>query len=116
MIYTRFTYFFTENDPESPHLSKWGMNSSTLLKKSVDNIRSLVLIIYMEDKEKYIHESHSVHHILYHMVFCPKRRRKVLVDPVHDRLKEIVEQVAEENNWHIERLATCIRFQQTLYD
>lgn len=59
----------------------------------------------MEDKEKYIHESHSVHHILYHMVFCPKRRRKVLVGLVHDRLQTILEQVAEENAWHIERLA-----------
>ena len=40
-----------------------------------------------------------------HMVFCPKRRRKVLVGPVHDRLKTLIEQVAEENAWHIERLA-----------
>lgn len=60
-------------------------------------------INYME--EKYIHESHSVHHILYHMVFCPKRRRKVLIGPVHDRLKQVIEQVVEENAWHIERLA-----------
>jgi len=60
-------------------------------------------LLYME--EKYIHESHSVHHILYHMVFCPKRRRKVLVGPVHDRLKEIIEGVVEENAWQIERLA-----------
>lgn len=56
-------------------------------------------------KENYIHESHSVHHILYHMVFCPKRRRKVLIGPVHDRLKQVIEQVIEENSWHIERLA-----------
>jgi len=61
------------------------------------------ILLYME--EKYIHESHSVHHILYHMVFCPKRRRKVLVGPVHDRLKEIIEGVVEENAWQIERLA-----------
>lgn len=60
-------------------------------------------IIDME--EQYVHEQHSVHHILYHIIFCPKRRRKVLVGPVHDRLKTIIEQVAEENQWHIVRLA-----------
>ena len=57
----------------------------------------------MEDQ--YVHEQHRVHHILYHIIFCPKRRRKVLVGPVHDRLKTVIEQVAEENQWHIVRLA-----------
>jgi len=57
----------------------------------------------MEDQ--YVHEQHTVHHILYHIIFCPKRRRKVLVGPVHDRLKTLIEQVAEENQWHIVRLA-----------
>lgn len=57
----------------------------------------------MEDR--YIHEQHTVHHILYHIIFCPKRRRKVLVGPVHDRLKVIIEQVADEHDWSIERLA-----------
>ena len=57
----------------------------------------------MEDH--YVHEQHSVYHILYHIIFCPKRRRKVLVGPVHDRLKTLIEQVAEENQWHSVRLA-----------
>ncbi|WP_126603326.1 IS200/IS605 family transposase [Dictyobacter aurantiacus] len=55
--------------------------------------------------DAYIHEQHAVHHILYHIIFCPKRRRKVLVGPVHDRLKEEIEHVVEENQWHIVRLA-----------
>lgn len=46
--------------------------------------------------EKYIHEQHTVHHILYHSIFCPKRRRKVLVGSVHDRLKQISYEVAQE--------------------
>jgi putative transposase len=57
----------------------------------------------MEDK--YIHEAHTVHHILYHIIFCTKRRKKVLVGPVHDRLKVLIETVVEENVWQIERLA-----------
>lgn len=61
------------------------------------------IITDMEDQ--YVHEQHTVHHILYHIIFCPKRRRKVLVGPVHDRLKAIIEQVAEQNQWRIVRLA-----------
>jgi putative transposase len=55
--------------------------------------------------EKYVHEQHAVHHILYHIIFCPKRRRKVLVGPLHDRLKQIIEQVAEEQGWTVVELA-----------
>jgi putative transposase len=55
--------------------------------------------------ETYIHEQHAVYHILYHIIFCPKRRRKILVGPVHDRLKELIEEVAQEQHWRIESLA-----------
>ena len=55
--------------------------------------------------EKYIHEQHTVHHILYHLIFCPKRRKKVLVGPVYDGLKQIIEEVAQENGWQIVQLA-----------
>lgn len=55
--------------------------------------------------DAYIHEQHSVHHLLYHIIFCPKRRRKILVGPIHDRLKDIIEQVAREHDWQIVSLA-----------
>ncbi len=61
--------------------------------------------IIIDMDEQYIHEQHSVHHILYHIIFCPKRRRKVLVGQVHDRLKAIIEQVANEHQWTIIELA-----------
>lgn len=32
----------------------------------------------------------------YHIIFCPKYRRKILVDKIEQRLKEIVDQVALE--------------------
>src|SRR5215469_4828583 len=57
------------------------------------------------NEEKYIHEQHTVHHILYHIIFCPKRRRKILVGAVHNRLKQLIEQVASENSWSIVELA-----------
>lgn len=56
-------------------------------------------------EEKYIHESRTVHHMLYHIIFCTKRRKKVLVGPVHDRLKILIEEVVQENTWRIEQLA-----------
>jgi REP-associated tyrosine transposase len=71
--------------------------------ETVDSICCNNYTIYMD--EKYIHEQHTVHHILYHIIFCPKRRKKVLVGPVHDRLQEIIQQVAEENGWEIVELA-----------
>jgi putative transposase len=54
---------------------------------------------------EYQHEQHSVHLVVYHIIWCPKRRRKVLVGPVHDRLKQIIHEVAEEHAWEIIRLA-----------
>jgi putative transposase len=51
--------------------------------------------------ELYIHEQHTVHHI----IFCPKRRRKILNGPVYDRLKQIIEQVADAYGWTIVELA-----------
>jgi putative transposase len=59
--------------------------------------------IYMD--EKYIHEQQTVHHSLYHSIFCPKRRRKVLVGPVHTRVKQLIEEVAQEQGWEIVELA-----------
>ena len=53
----------------------------------------------------YQHEQHSVHLVVYHVIWCPKRRRKVLVGPVRDRLQQIIEEVATEHEWEILRLA-----------
>lgn len=39
----------------------------------------------------------SVVNINYHIIWCPKYRRKVLVDGVDTRLKEVLEHIAEES-------------------
>jgi putative transposase len=41
----------------------------------------------------------------YHVVWCPKYRRKVLVDGVDERLKEILRQVASERRCDLIELA-----------
>jgi putative transposase len=45
---------------------------------------------------EYQHSANQVYLINYHIIWCPKRRRKVLVDEVKARLGEILQQVAQE--------------------
>ena len=51
------------------------------------------------------HEHQGVHLAVYHAIWCPKRRRKILNGPIHDRLAAILHEVAEERNWQVIRLA-----------
>lgn len=53
----------------------------------------------------YEHEQHTVYLIISHLIWCPKRRRKVFVGPVHDRLPQLIKQGVEENGWQIIELA-----------
>jgi putative transposase len=53
----------------------------------------------------YKHEQHRVHLVVYHLIWCPKRRRTVLVGLVHDRLKQLIGEVTAEHDWDIIRLA-----------
>ena len=39
---------------------------------------------------RWIHSNTTVHNIGYHIIWCPKYRRKVLIDSVDIRLKEIL--------------------------
>lgn len=54
---------------------------------------------------EYAHESHAVHLIVYHIIFCPKRGRKVLVGPIRDRLQHIIQEVVAEHQWSVIELA-----------
>ncbi len=50
------------------------------------------------------HNTTSVVNINYHIIWCPKYRRKVLVDGVDTRLKEVLVQIAEESGCIIETM------------
>lgn len=50
------------------------------------------------------HNTTSVVKINYHIIWCPKYRRKVLVDGVDARLKEVLVQIAEESGCTIETI------------
>jgi putative transposase len=49
----------------------------------------------------YKHKNTSVFLLRYHFVWCPKRRRKVLVGALAERLKELLREKAEEMGWEI---------------
>ena len=50
---------------------------------------------------EYTHNNKSVILINYHIVFCPKYRRKLLVGAVKKRLEELMKDVARDNGWEI---------------
>jgi hypothetical protein len=47
---------------------------------------------------EYKHSRNQVFLINYHLVWCPKRRKKVLVNKIAKRLKEIFNQVAKDKD------------------
>ncbi|MGC8496092.1 MAG: IS200/IS605 family transposase, partial [Candidatus Micrarchaeia archaeon] len=49
----------------------------------------------------YEHNRTSVAMINYHIVFCPKYRRSILVGNIKKRADEIMKNVAMENGWKI---------------
>ena len=55
---------------------------------------------YTSKDKKYKTSEHIVYSCQYHVVFCPKYRRRVL-EPYSNELKKLILQVAEENNFQI---------------
>ena len=53
----------------------------------------------------YQHEQHTVHLIVYHIIWCPKRRRKVLQGAIAKRLEQLIHEVCIEHEWKIIHLA-----------
>jgi len=60
----------------------------------------------MKDTVKYRSNKNIVYSCKYHIVWCPKYRRKVLVGDVEKRLKEIIREVANEVNVEIIEMET----------
>ena len=50
---------------------------------------------------EYKHTQHQVFLLNYHFVWCPKRRKPVLVGLIKERLREIIESVAQEKEIEI---------------
>ena len=54
--------------------------------------------------DEYTHKAGIVYKNQFHIIFCPKYRRKVLVDGVDTRLKEILYEEASDMNVEIKAL------------
>ena len=86
----------TEMGPESPRLEsgdEWPFRRANRVEEW-DTINM-----------DYAHEGHTVHLVVYHLIWCPKRRRKVLVGPIRTRLEQIAREVAVEHAWTAIELA-----------
>ena len=53
----------------------------------------------------YQRDEHRVHLLIYHLVWCPKRRKPILTGALKDRLIQLVEQKCAEKGWDIIELA-----------
>lgn len=57
------------------------------------------LILLRMARDRYARNAGAVFNLKYHLVWCPKYRRPVLVDPVDVRLKELFNQIAAEHEF-----------------
>ncbi len=54
-----------------------------------------------KNNSKYHTSEHIVYNCKYHVIFCPKYRRKVLTDGVDERLKQILIETSERHGFEI---------------
>jgi putative transposase len=54
---------------------------------------------------EYQRDEHRLHLIVYHLIWCPKRRKPVLVGDVAKDCRRLIEAKCVEQGWHIEELA-----------
>ena len=61
--------------------------------------------ICMEQTHEYQRDEHRVHLIIYHLIWCPRRRKPVLIGPVAERCRGLISEKCSERGWHILALA-----------
>lgn len=54
---------------------------------------------------EYQRDEHRVHLIVYHLIWCPKRRKPILTGKIKDRFIEVIQQKCDEKGWDIRELA-----------
>ena len=54
--------------------------------------------------KKYWQGAHTTHRNMYHLVWLPKYRKKILLGAVKERLEELFKVCAEVNGWEIQEL------------
>ena len=56
---------------------------------------------FKQPMKEYHHDEHMVYSCQYHVVFCPKYRRQVLIGKIADRLQELIHEKCKELNCKI---------------
>jgi putative transposase len=64
-------------------------------------------IMYSRDMstDNYQRDEHRVHLIIYHLIWCPRRRKPVLVGEVKERCEQLIREKCETKGWTILTLA-----------
>jgi putative transposase len=70
----------------------------------------------MKDRTKYKSNNNVVYSCKYHIIWCPKYRRKVLVGEVETRLKQLIQQIALELSVELIEMETDQDHIQVLVD
>jgi putative transposase len=54
---------------------------------------------------EYIRDEHRVHLIVYHLIWCTKRRKSVLVNKIKEDCEKLIRDKCEQNAWQVIELA-----------
>src|SRR6266436_770973 len=54
---------------------------------------------------EYQRDEHRVHLIVYHLIWCPRRRKPILVGKLKERCQQLIEEKCREKGWLILELA-----------
>ena len=55
-------------------------------------------------QSKYWSGAHTRHKMLYHIVWIPKYRKRVLTGTIAEKIKDLLQECADVNRWRIEEL------------
>ena len=58
-----------------------------------------------EQPLEYQRDEHRVHLIVYHLIWCPRRRKPILVGKVQERCQQLIEEKCKEQGWFLLTLA-----------
>ena len=86
---------------------------------TIEFCRNIVYTLHMNTKNQqleYQRDEHRVHLIVYHLIWCPKRRKPILVGEVKERCQQLIEQKCQDQGWlvlslaiHPDHIHVCVR-------
>ena len=58
----------------------------------------------LNDMSKYWTGAHTKHKVMYHIVWIPKYRKRVLKEDIAARIRELIQECADVNRWQVEEI------------